>query len=318
MILRDYVLAQEPHAFRTPTVIRTTCINRNCSNYENTTKKKLWVYGEEDIGYCYRCHRVFQGWQFVSYFERCNMREAKKRWDGGATDVPDAIKRAIEKMSTRPPPKVIAPVTPLPKEFRKFTQDHFPAFAKKRGLTLKQCKRYGIGWCISGENKNRLVVPVLHNRKQVAYIARAMWEVDDDGDGLINKKTLHSPGIGHYLFNYDTAKDYETIFIVEGVFDAIRIGPDAVACFGTNLTVHQVALLMASAAKRVIVLLDPDAYTTQTEAMIARLSVRFSVSNPAIRCDPDELTDRELARVRKAPSSTSSMMARARALLSPA
>jgi DNA primase len=58
---------------------------------------------------------------------------------------------------------------------------------------------------------------------------------------------------GQYLFNYDKARQYQTVVLVEGVKKALKL-PNAVACFGKDLTDAQVQLL--TNWKNIIVCLD--------------------------------------------------------------
>lgn len=60
----------------------------------------------------------------------------------------------------------------------------------------------------------------------------------------------------HLLYGAELARNRDRIVVVEGVFDQWRMGPGAVATFGTSLTREQVNLL--TNWKEVILLFDPE------------------------------------------------------------
>lgn len=180
-----------------------------------------------------------------------------------------------------------APITPipLPSEFISCQEDAPPPYFKERGISIKKALRYNIGWCEEGYYKNRMIVPVTVNAQQVFFVARYMGKPP-----LGVRKVLYPKGakVGRVLFNYDRAKLGERIVIVEGVLDAIAVGKDAVATFGTSLSQYQLDLLMRTAASEIVISYDNDAIG-KAKALAVRLSEYWSV-----RCleldqrDPDE------------------------------
>lgn len=69
----------------------------------------------------------------------------------------------------------------------------------------------------------------------------------------VDKAVVHHK---HLLYGAELARNKDRIVVVEGVFDQWRMGPGAVATFGTSLTREQVNLL--SLWKEVIFLFDPE------------------------------------------------------------
>ncbi len=150
-----------------------------------------------------------------------------------------------------------------------------PAYFKERGIGPKKALRYGIGWCESGYFRNRLVIPVTRGSDVVFFVARYMAarppvckapELPCKRCGGVDahrrlKKTLYPKGAkpGRHLFNYDRARNCKTIRIVEGVLDAVHVGPSAVATFGTSLSQYQLELLMRTAAEEIVIMWDLDA-----------------------------------------------------------
>jgi DNA primase len=66
-------------------------------------------------------------------------------------------------------------------------------------------------------------------------------------------------GKSEVLYNIDIAKQYDTIIVTEGAFDAINVGPNAVAILGSMISQNQISKLLKTKAKKIIMMLDPDA-----------------------------------------------------------
>jgi len=86
----------------------------------------------------------------------------------------------------------------------------------------------------------------------------------------------------HALFNIDNVKT-GVVFLVEGVFDALKIGDAAVASLGTNLSAYQRDLLRRKGVKTVFLLWDGDppgragATHVAEQLHAARFEVRLSL-----------------------------------------
>ena len=103
--------------------------------------------------------------------------------------------------------------------------------------------------------RNRLIIPIYKNGMMVGWQARAIV----DGEKI---KYYTMPGFrkSTLLFNGDRARQYDFGVLVEGFFDAARVGPRAVAAFGHKLSHIQRDLLMAYWNQTgMCVMLDPDA-----------------------------------------------------------
>ena len=98
----------------------------------------------------------------------------------------------------------------------------------------------------------RLIFPVRFNNELVGWQMRSIPGTTY-GDREDAVKYYHLFNKGQYLFNYDKARQYQTVVLVEGVKKALKL-PNAVACFGKDLTDAQVQLL--TNWKNIIVCLD--------------------------------------------------------------
>lgn len=102
--------------------------------------------------------------------------------------------------------------------------------------------------------QNRIVVPIYWDGKMIAWQARA---IDDSLPKYYTMPGLHKQRI---LFNGDRAKTYQLGVLVEGVFDAFRVGECAVALLGKTASFAQRELVQAYWRDGACcILLDPEA-----------------------------------------------------------
>lgn len=102
---------------------------------------------------------------------------------------------------------------------------------------------------------NRLVVPVYWQSKLVGWQARATNEWH-------KPKYYTMPGLNknHMLFNGDRAAKFRFGVVVEGVFDAFRVGARAAALLGKSLSYHQRTLVHTYwGSGALCLMLDPEA-----------------------------------------------------------
>lgn len=107
----------------------------------------------------------------------------------------------------------------------------------------------------AGLVRNRLIVPICWLGKQIGWQSRAINEHSEP-------KYYTMPGLpkSRILFNGDRAKEHKFGVVVEGVFDAFRVGTRAVALLGKNMSVPQRELAHAYwATGALCVMLDADA-----------------------------------------------------------
>ena len=148
----------------------------------------------------------------------------------------------------------------------KLPSDH-PAveFLRKDGLTEldRYYEEYGIVYCPSDAGMTFNSRPFISSADRLIFPVRfkgvfAGWQMRSIpgtvyGDRADVVKYYHLFNKGSCLFNYDNAKKFHTVVLVEGVKKALKL-PNAVACFGKDVTDTQVQLL--SEWPNIIVCLD--------------------------------------------------------------
>tara|TARA_R110000824_G_scaffold3634_2_gene17162 strand:- start:527 stop:1462 length:936 start_codon:yes stop_codon:yes gene_type:complete len=126
-------------------------------------------------------------------------------------------------------------------------------YLKKRGLTEKDLVNWKIGFCASGEYANRVIIPSFNMDGEVNYfIARAY---NDDWMRYKNPPVSRDIVFNELFLDWDS-----DLAIVEGAFDAIVAGPNAVPILGSTL--NERSKLFQAIVKHdtpIYIALDPDA-----------------------------------------------------------
>ncbi len=147
----------------------------------------------------------------------------------------------------------------LPEEFISLCSEEIPAtgmyamrYLQKRGVTKCDIVKWKIGYCFSGEYRNRIIIPSFDNNGDVSYfIARSY-----SGDSYKYKNPKASKDITFNELYIDWNKD---LVLVEGVFDALVAG-NAVPILGSTL--RKRSNLLREIVRNdtpIYIALDPDA-----------------------------------------------------------
>lgn len=289
-------------------VIQCSCDDKP----SNQAEWHLWVNVEKGQGYCYRCkRRLADPIAIVRFVEGLNFPQALRRIKDAvapSTRLQDAIAGLMAKPGTK---EVVAvEEIKLPAEFiPAWKATKLPSYFTQRGLTKKDCLDYLLGWCDDGFYARRLVVPVFDLNEQLAtFVARWMGKgsppplVMPDGSVKKGRKVLYPKHsrTSKVLFNQATAAEHDPVVVVEGVFDAMRVGACACALLGKHASRVQVQHLVdMGQTRRLVIMLDTDAHEEAEELAeeLAELcpDVRLATL-PSHRGDPGESLPVELRR----------------------
>ncbi len=124
---------------------------------------------------------------------------------------------------------------PLPEEFISLANRNLPYsslyplnYLKKRGIFREDIIRWKIGYCFEGKYKGRIIIPSFGLAGRCNYfIARTF---SDDWRKYLNPPISRDIIFNHLFLDFD-----EGLSIVEGAFDAIVAGPNAVPLLGSTL-----------------------------------------------------------------------------------
>ena len=116
-------------------------------------------------------------------------------------------------------------------------------------------QKYDLSYCgLVGDYKFRILIPVYFKNKLVTFTTRDTTNQATLPYKHLSKEKSVMP-IKSVLYNMDNAID--KAILVEGVFDAWRLGDGAIASFGTEVTDEQKLLLKSFS--RLFIMFDSDA-----------------------------------------------------------
>jgi|TARA_R110001599_G_scaffold68225_1_gene192329 DNA primase len=129
----------------------------------------------------------------------------------------------------------IEQVTELPPEFTSLCNKRLPISSQRpleylydRGITKKEILMWKIGYCTEGRYSGRIIVPSFNNAGNLNYfIARSFV-----GHRM---KYLNPPISKNVVFNELFVDWDEPVILVEGLFDAIIAGQNAIPILGSTL-----------------------------------------------------------------------------------
>lgn len=118
--------------------------------------------------------------------------------------------------------------------------------------------------------RDRLYIPIKMDGQLVGWQTRYLGELNWKTSGV--PKYYGRPGMpkARMLYNFDVAKQWPFVVVVEGAPGVWRIGGCAVALLGKTLTGPQQMLLRTWAGKPILIMLDPDAIES-SEGIIREL-----------------------------------------------
>lgn len=127
---------------------------------------------------------------------------------------------------------------------------------EERGISKSRARYYQIGYG-TDETMGHLIIPVLGESGCVVYWIERKY--------LFGKRRYNNPpnsevpvGKSDVVFGLNQIRRGSIIYVAEGVFDAISIGPQAVAIFGKELSSRQQSLILSKDPSKVVMMLDAE------------------------------------------------------------
>lgn len=220
---------------------------------------------------CHRdsTHRGKSSGRLIQRLLGCSLQQAKLILAQYNAVDPDTLEQAIAALGGAPEPTKTQPPATLPPEFRPIqavgSTRRFWDYLAARGFKYpdKVCDTYGLLACSVGRYKDRIIIPVLAQKRLIGWTSRAIQRTTNAPRYLASNSTIKS-----VIYNGDAATSGGHLLVItEGPFDALKIDhygwPHAVAVctFGTSSTDDQKCSLRELSNKfdKTVVLYDKDA-----------------------------------------------------------
>ncbi|MCM1216766.1 MAG: CHC2 zinc finger domain-containing protein [Lachnospiraceae bacterium] len=295
----------------------------NCP-FCDDTRKRFYVSLETDQVYCHNCgqeNKAANG-SFISFImgiEGIEYDAAFKRYKEikGSMFIPDNVLLELKENIFKPDVSnlVSSRAIPLPDEYTPLELDspnlvniRAINYLLRRKISWKQMQFHHMGFCVSGEYQNRVIIPITEGDQLKFWVARAIG----DGVKLKEKSPPNAPyqiSKSQVIFNiYDASRIYGAAVLAEGVFDALSFGGIGCSLLGKALYDDQLAILLdyysrGMLPEGVYIALDHDARSQATdlaEALYKYMPVHL-VNIPKKYDDPNKfvqkLGKRELIRL---------------------
>lgn len=176
-------------------------------------------------------------------------------------------------LDERIPPPPMVPVNTLPAGHHALTYlQGTTAGSRKQPVDVDYLAEvYNVGYCqewvyysdpsdITGmaqqRGHDRIIFPFYKNGEMVTWQAR-VCRPDDS-----RPRWIFPPGQGSFFFGWDHAKHFPGVILVEGAFDVIAAGPNAIGLCGSTVS-EQKCRDIAETWKHVVIAVDPSEFQAE-------------------------------------------------------
>tara|TARA_Y100001973_G_C5199772_1_gene336750 strand:+ start:111 stop:1052 length:942 start_codon:yes stop_codon:yes gene_type:complete len=218
-------------------------------------KRKMSVNLEKDKFKCWICD--YAGHSIRRVVKRHGSFSDLEKWDRltGAIEI-----NLFDNLFGDLEPDVAPDPVEMPKEFMSLTGRKLPVTAKpalnylrERGITRQDILKWKMGYCTSGDYAERIIIPSFAETGDLNFfVGRSYsghWQ-----------KYSQPPVSRDMVFNHLYIDWDEDIVLVEGVFDAVVAGTNAIPILGSSLRENSKLFQeIVSHDSTVYVALDPDA-----------------------------------------------------------
>lgn len=154
-------------------------------------------------------------------------------------------------------------------------------YLQGRGFDLTELMLKGVGYCRSGRYKGRIIIPYYEMGKIVYFNARQYM----GGGAKFDNPTIANLGVGKsmLLYNIDALQVFNKIYITESATNSMTLGDNAIGAGGKALSTYQISKIIQSPAKKMVIILDPDAWE---EAIVLALKLSYHKKVKLVKLPP--------------------------------
>ena len=262
-----------------------------CPFHNNHRTPAAEISKERGTFFCFSCQVSKSLIEFVMYVTQKTYFESVRFIEASSTeaDIVGMINKTLQKEEEYPPFDEIL-----------IRRLHSQALASPRAMRYYEGRRISensINKFLLGysDNQDMVTIPIYSPDGKVAvgFVARSV-------EGKEFKNTPRLPK-SKVLFNLHRAKKYDTVYVVESSFDAIRLdqnGIPAVATLGANVSRVQLDLLTKYFNSAIIIGDNDDAGKGMQEKVLNRLGNRATLINiPSRFKDIGDMTDEDISKL---------------------
>ena len=200
-------------------------------------KKKLSINIDKGVFKCWICD--FSGRSIRRLFRKHGDFRALSKWRKltNNVDVNEFTENLFDVEK-----KQAAPRVNLPEEYVSLLNKDLPNSAQQavrylesRGITKKDMIIWKMGYCLSGEYSNRIVIPSFSTNGKCNYFVARSYIGN-------SRKYLNPPASRDIVFNELYVDWDRDVILVEGLFDAITAGTNAIPLLGSSM--HETSILL--------------------------------------------------------------------------
>jgi len=235
-------------------------------------KRKLSLNIDKNVFKCWVCDTT--GRDIRRIVRRFGSFKQLQRWDEltSTVDVSGFDKIFFEEQEE----DVVEQIIKLPVEFKSLANGATPLTAlsalkylTKRDISKKDILHWKIGYCDSGPYANRIIVPSFNSDGYVNYYVARTYNNN-------YKRYKNPPASRDICFN-ELYIDWDAdLVITEGVFDAVKAGPNAVPLLGSTLRENS-KLFQKIVKHDTPIYLALDADAEKKEAKIINLFLKYGI-----------------------------------------
>lgn len=281
----------------------TACLSPSCGKEDH-----CYIWKSDAGAICFRCGRKWRWKWTVAAIAGCSVEDAYQEFfgQGAGEEIEKPINVDLlfdsqdeEEEEPQPEPTIILG----PDFVHAYQVPRAMDYLAQRGVTdEKIIEAYELKYNAA---MDAVVFPIMRDGKLYGWQARKI----DPKEGELRLISQRSFFKSKFLLNYDRAKKFQRVVIVEGPFDCLHVENSernitGVASLGKNISQDQIKLILDLPSSQIYLGLDPDAYEEVYE-VIKRIGFGknlYRIWPPSHRkdfgeCTKDEVLDAVLSAI---------------------